>query len=176
MNDRHLKVLASVGLALGGALGLAGTFAPTASLRGLAWGIDGLALVMAAALLTVLFLRKGADLVAAGFMVFAVGQAVIVSGAASSLADSVPSFGAGTGMWAVALTLISIPGTFPLIVRVLGLVTAVLFAATAVQIFAGAQILPTSSPLPFFAYPIFVATLVGWIWTLLRANDGSPQK
>ena len=75
MNDRHLKVLASVGLALGGALGLAGTFAPTASLRGLAWGIDGLALVMAAALLTVLFLRKGADLVAAGFMVFAVGQA-----------------------------------------------------------------------------------------------------
>lgn len=53
--------LASVGLAVGGVLGLAGTFAPSASLRGLAWGIDGLALVMASALLAVLHFRKGHD-------------------------------------------------------------------------------------------------------------------
>jgi putative tryptophan/tyrosine transport system substrate-binding protein len=43
----------------------------------------------------------------------------------------------------------------------------VLFAATAVLIFAGVQvIMPTTSPLPFYAYPVFVATLGGWIWSL----------
>ena len=44
MNDRSLRVTASVGLAVGGTLGMAGTFASSASLRGLAWGIDGIAL------------------------------------------------------------------------------------------------------------------------------------
>ena len=150
-DDRPMRILASVGLAVGGGLGLAGTFAPTASLRGLAWGIDGLALVMASALLTLLFFRRGQDVVAAGFLVFAVGEGVILSVAAADLVASVPSFGAGTGLWAVALALISGPRTFPLLVRLLGLAASILFAATAGQIFMGAQILPTSSPLPLFA-------------------------
>ena len=66
MNDRQLRVLASIGLAVGGFLGMAGTFARSASLRGLAWGIDGVALVMASALLTLRFYRSGQDLVADG--------------------------------------------------------------------------------------------------------------
>ena len=174
MNDQRLNVLASVGLAVGGVLGMAGTFAPSASLRGLAWGIDGLGLVMAGALLTLVFYRKDDDLVASGFLVFTVGESIILSGAAMDLSASVPSFGAGSGMWAVALALISIPPAFPLIVRLLGLGTSILFAATALQIFAGVQLHPIASPLPFFAYPFFVATFFGWIWTLLK-TDGPPK-
>lgn len=173
MNDKRLRVLASVGLAVGGVLGMAGTFAPSASLRGLAWGIDGLSLVTAGALLTLVFYRKGDDLVASGFLVFTVGESMILSGAAMDLAASVPSFGAGSGLWAVALALISIPHAFPLIVRLLGLGTSILFAATALQIFAGVPLSPISSPLPFFAYPFFVATFFGWMWTLLQA-EGPP--
>jgi hypothetical protein len=124
-------------------------------------------------LLTLVFYRRDQDLVASGFLVFAVGEGIVLSGAATDLAASVPSCGAGAGMWAVALALISIPRALPLIVRLLGLGTAILFAATAGQIFAGVQILPTSSPLPFYAYPPFVATFVGWIWTLLK-TDGPP--
>jgi hypothetical protein len=71
------------------------------------------------------------------------------------------------------LILISSTGTFPPIVRLLGFVSALLFATTALRIFGGAEILPTTSPLPFFAYPVFVATFVGWIWTLLRVQDDS---
>jgi hypothetical protein len=41
---------------------MAGTFAPSASLRGLAWGIDGVGLVMAGAVLTLVFYRRGQDL------------------------------------------------------------------------------------------------------------------
>jgi hypothetical protein len=171
MNDKPLRVLASIGLAVGGALGMAGTFAPSSSLRGLAWGIDGVALVMASALLAVLFFRRGQDIVAAGFLVFAVGEGVILSGAAMDLAASVPSFGAGTGLWAMALALISGPKVFPCLVRFLGFAAAILFAVVSVQIFAGSQMItPLSRPLPFLAYPVFVATFVGWIWTLLQSD------
>ena len=102
-----------------------------------------------------------------GFLVFAIGEGIILSGAAMDLAASVPSFGAGSSLWAVALLLISGPRVFPSLVRILGLVAAVMFAATAVQIYAGVALLPITAPLPFYAYPVFVATLFGWIWTLL---------
>jgi hypothetical protein len=168
VNNRTLRNLAAVGLALGGVFGLAGTFAPSEGLRGLAWGVDGLGLVMASALLAVGYFRDGHDAIAAGFLVFAVGQGLVVSGAAMTLSDSVPSFGAGAGLWAVGLMLISVPKVFPLASRVLGITTSLLFAWTALRIFSGVELLPTSSPLPFYIYPVFVATLATWIWTLLK--------
>ena len=42
-----------------------------------------------------------------------------------------------------------------------------IFAVTAARIFWGEQLLPTSEPLPFFAYPFLVITFVGWILALL---------
>jgi hypothetical protein len=119
VSNKGLRVLASVGLAVGGVFGMAGTFAPSASLRGLVWGIDGVGLIMAGALLTLAFYRKGQDLVASGFLVFVVGEGLVLSGAAMDLAASVPSFGAGTSLWALALVLISIPRVFPVPVRLL---------------------------------------------------------
>ena len=168
MNDKLLRVLASIGLGVGGALGMAGTFAPSDSLRGVVWGIDGIALVMACSLLTLRFFRMGQEIVAAGFLVFAIGESLLVSGAAMDLVQSAPSFGGGVGLWTAGLLLISTPHAFPMAVRLLGLVAAVLFAATAFRIFAGTQITALSQPLPFFAYPVLVATFVGWIVTLLK--------
>jgi hypothetical protein len=171
VNDKNLRVLAAIGLAVGSVFGMAGTLVSTASLRGLAWGIDGVGLVMAGALLTLVFFRQGQDLVASGFLVFTVGQGLILSGAAMDLAASAPSFGAGASLWALALALISMPRVWPLAVRLLGFFAAILFGATAAQIFAGVPIMPTTSPLPFYAYPVLVATLVGWIWTLVKADN-----
>jgi hypothetical protein len=175
MDDRRLRRIASGGLAVGAVFGMAGSFAPSPPLRGLAWGIDGIALVMAGALLTIWFFRGGRDVVAAGFLVFVVGESLILSSAAMELSASTPVFGAGASLWALALVLISVPPAFQPLVRLLGLLAAVLFAATALQIFAGAQITPTTSPLPFDAYPVFVATLGGWIWTLLRIEGTSSR-
>ena len=164
-------MLASIGLALGGAFGMAGTFVPSASLRGLAWGIDGVALVMAGALLTVVFYRRGRDIAASGFLVFTVGQSLILSVAATDPAAGIPSFGAGIALWAMGLVMIGIAPVFPLPVRVLGGVAALLFGVTAAQIFAGAQITPLTSPLPAFAYPVLVLTFVGWIWSLMKGEE-----
>jgi hypothetical protein len=165
---RSLNLLAAAGLVLGGLFGMLGTLVAQTSLRGILWGIDGSALVMAASLLALIYFRKGNDLVAAGFLVFAIGQGLIVSGAAASLSASVPSFAAGAALWAVGLLLICVPREFAVWTRVLGLVSAILFAFTSARIFWGARLLPTSSPLPYFAYPFLVLTFVGWIWTLLR--------
>lgn len=174
VSDKGLRILASNGLAVGGVLGMAGTFAPTASARGLAWGIDGVALVVASVVLTLVFYRRAQDLVASGFLVFAIGEALILSSAGMDLTASAPAFGAGTSLWASGLVLISIPRVFPLGVRILGFVAAVLFSVTALQIFTGMPITALSSPLPFFAYPVLVATFVGWIWILLKP-EGSQN-
>lgn len=175
MGDWGLRVLASTCLAVGGVLGMAGTFAPTASLRGIAWGIDGVALVVAGAVLTILFFRSGHDLLAAGFLVFAMGQSLVLSTAAMDVAAGTPVFGAGIGLWAASLALVGIPGVFPFAIRGLGWVAAALFGATAVQIFTGVPLTPVTAPLPFQAYPFLVVTFAGWIATLLKAERTSDS-
>jgi hypothetical protein len=92
------------------------------------------------------------------------------------LETSIPSFGAGSVLWAMALALISLPPVFPFLVRTLGLIAASMFASTALQIFSGEHLTPVSSPLPFFAYPFFVATFVGWIWTLFNIPGPLPPE
>lgn len=159
-------------LVVGALLGLAGSFAPSAALRGLAWGIDGTVLVVAAALLVVHCLQQNLQSVAAGFLVFIAGQTLVLSGSAMSLEASSPLFAAGAALWAAALVLISVPGVMPLPVRILGGVAALLFAATALQVFAGRGLTPLSEPLPFFAYPVFVLTLFGWAWWCLNPRPG----
>ena len=163
-----MNIAAAAGLALGTVFGMAGTFATQPNLQAALWAIDSVGLVMAAALLSLKFFRKGNDLVAAGFLVFAIGEGVMLSGTAAGPAGSVPSFAAGAALWAAALLLISIPREFAVGIRLVGIVASILFAITAGRIFWGEQVLPTSSPLPFFAYPVLVLTFLGWIWTLLR--------
>jgi hypothetical protein len=167
--------VAAAGLGIGALLGLAGTLVARASLRQMLWTIDGVALVVASALLAVKFLRRGRDGVAAGFLVFAIGESLLVSGTAAGLAGSVPSFGGGVALWAAGLLLTSIPKEFPLWVRLVGILAALLFAVVAARIAWGEPVLPTSSPLPFYAYPFLVATLVGWMWHLIRGTNGGPR-
>lgn len=168
MNESRPSPIAPVCLVVGGVLGLSGSFAPSASLRGLAWGIDGVALIVAAALLAIHFLRSGEDTVAAGFLVYITGQTLVTSGSALSLEASAPSFGVGAGLWAAALLLVSAPNVMPKAVRAIGCVAALLLAATALQILAGRSLTPLSEPLPFFAYPFLVFTLFGWAWWCRR--------
>jgi hypothetical protein len=165
MSSKQTRGVIVIALVTGAVLGLAGSVVPSASLRGVLWGIDGTALVVAAALLTLHYWRQGNDLVAGGFLVFAIGEGVILSGAAMNpITGSIPSFGAGASLWGAALILVSTPRVFPMIVRVLGLIASLLLLITAMQIFSGAALTPLSKPLPFFAYPFLVLTLLGWAW------------
>src|SRR5215213_1031105 len=162
-----INMVAASGLALGAVFGMAGTFMAQPILQALSWAFDSSALVMAGVLLAMKYAKLGHDLVAAGFLVFAIASGVMLSGTAAGPAASVAAFAAGAALWSVALLLISIPRHFAAPVRLLGLVSALLFVTTAARIFAGEPLLPTSGPLPFYAYPFLVMTFIGWIWSLL---------
>lgn len=166
----NLDIVAAIGLAIGGALGLAGTFVASAELRETLWAIDGVALVVAAALLTMKYQRQGNDCVAAGFLTFVAGESLLLAGNAAGLEASVPAYAGGISLWAAALVLISAPKTFALWMRLTGLIAALLFAVSVGKILWGAPLLPTSSPLPAAGYPFLVLTFVGWIWNLLKSE------
>ena len=166
-----LDRIAAVGLMLGAGFGLAGTLVTSTQVQASLWAIDSVALVVATSLLALRYFRAGVDVVAGGFLVFAIGEGVLLSGTAAGPTDSVPAFAAGIALWAAALVLISAPRQLPGWLRVLGGAAAFLFAITAGRIYAGEVLLPTSSPLPFFAYPFLVATLLGWAWTLVRGES-----
>ena len=163
-----LNRVACLGLALGGVFGIAGTLVAAANLRAAFWALDAVGLVAAASILALSYFRGDKLAVASGFLVFAIGEAVILSGTATSLDASVPAFAAGTALWSAALLLISVPKEFLIWTRLAGIIAAVLFATGAAQIFWGVPLTPLSRPLPFFGYPFLVLTFAGWVWTSLK--------
>ena len=173
MRDERLHNVASAGLVIGALLGMAGSFAPSAGLRGLAWGTDGVALVVASALLSLHYVRRGDAQLAAGFLVFLAGETLILSGSAMDLRASAPSFAAGAALWSASLALVSTSTIMPRLVRVTGAIAAILFAVTAARIFGGAGLTPLSEPLPFYGYPFLAATLFGWAWVHARWTSRS---
>ena len=165
---RALDRIAALGLLAGATFGLAGTLVGSPYAQACLWAIDSVGLVVATSLLSLKYFRAGVDIIAGGFLVFPVGEGVLLSGPAAGPGGSVPAFAAGTALWAAALALISAPRQLPAWLRPVGIVAACLFAVTAARIYAGEALRPTSSPLPFFGYPLLVATLLGWAWMLVH--------
>jgi len=172
---QNSDIVIVVGLILGAALGIGGTLVSSDALRQFFWLIDGVGVVVATALLAVRFLRSGDDTVAAGFIVFALGETLLISGTAAGLDTSVPSFGGGVALWAAGLVLINSPGTLALWIRGVGFVGALLFGIVAARIFLGEHLLPISSPLPYFAYPFVVLNFIGWSVTVLKRGRVAPD-
>jgi len=119
-------------------------------------------------LLTMRYFRKGSDCIAAGFLTFTAGQSLLLAGNAAGLQASVPSYVGGVTLWSAGLIMISAPREFGLWMRLTGLVAAALFVISALRMIWGADLLPTSSPLPALGYPFLVVTFGGWIWTLVK--------
>ena len=169
MSETGAGKIAAIALVTGALLGMAGSFAPSDSSRSLLWGLDGIALVVGSALLVVLHARRSRDLFAAGSLVFGFGQTLVLACSAMDLHAGAPLFGAGTGLWAAGLAIVSTArGPLPVFVRATGIVAAVLLAWVAVTILSGGALSPLSRPLPFFAYPFLAATLVGWAWVFRK--------
>jgi len=168
--NRRRNRLAAAGLAVGAICGMAGSFVDHEVLRHILWMIDGVSIIVGVALLAVEHFRAGNDTVAAGFLVFLAGQALVLSGAAASLEAGNAGFAGGIAVWAAALLMISSTTTFPWWSRVTGAVAAALFIVSAVQIGRGVPIAATSAPLPSAGYPFLVLTFAGWIRTLLAGE------
>ena len=174
--QKRLKVVVLAGLFLGAVLGMAGTLVSSPILRDELWAIDSTALVVSTVVLALYFFRQGCDAVAAGFLVYAIGEAVMLGGTASPLAASVPAFAAGTALWAAGLALTSGPPVMPIWSRGSGAVAAILFGYTSLRIFAGMPLTPLSRPFPYFAYPFLVLTFAGWFWKTASTGESGTGK
>src|SRR5262245_7634818 len=164
--DKTIDNVTMLGLALGAILGPVGTLVPDAGVQALLWAIDGAGLVMAATLLCLRYFRQSNDIVAAGFLVFALGGGVLMSGRVGG-----PAYATGVALWSLALFLTSLPRQFALPIRIVGIAGAILFVIVAARVYLGEALSPTASPLPFLAYPLLVLTLIGWIWTVWRERN-----
>lgn len=160
---RNLRILAVAGLIAGGALGMAGSIVTSDHVRAVCWAIDAVGVIIATTIMALTLARSGRLEVAAGFLIYVIGESVMLGGTAMSLEASVPAFAAGTALWSVGLTLISVPRVFAIWARLAGLTSAVLFGIVSLTIFRGIPLTPITRPLPFFAYPFLVVTFIGWI-------------
>lgn len=173
--QKPLRIVVLAGLILGAVLGMAGTLVTSDVLRAELWAIDGTALVVSTVLLALYFFRQGCDGVAAGFLVYAIGEAVMLGGTAGALTASVPAFAAGTALWAAGLALTSWPPVMPIWSRATGAVAAILFGFTSMRIFAATALTPLSKPFPYFAYPFLVLTFAGWFWKTVKTREGDAR-
>jgi uncharacterized membrane protein (UPF0136 family) len=166
MKEASLLNTAVIGLLIGCIFGMAGSFVPSDIGRTLLWAIDGCGITLATALLTIYFSKKEHDILAAGFLLFTIAETVVFLSSAGNINGNITGFGVGSCLWALAIVVISSQKVFPLVVRCIGIISAVLFAIVAFLIFTGHPVNGLTKPLPFFAYPFFTATLVGWAWSL----------
>ncbi|MCT2576082.1 MULTISPECIES: hypothetical protein [unclassified Mesorhizobium] len=113
---------------------MTGTFDASDALRETLWTIDGVGIVVAAALLTMKYQRLGNDLVAAGFLTFLAGESLLLAGNAAGLQVSVPSYAGAIALWAAGLVMVSAQANFALWMRLPAFVAAVLFAVSVLMI------------------------------------------
>jgi hypothetical protein len=169
---RNVRILAVVGLIAGGVLGMAGSVVAAQEVRAVCWAIDSVGVIIATAILALTFVRSGRMEVAVGFLIYTLGEGVMLGGTAMSLEASVPAFAAGTALWSAGLVLVSVPRVFAIWTRGAGLIAAVLFGIVSLSIFRGVPLTPIAHPLPFFAYPFLVLTFAGWVWAIVKQGSG----
>jgi hypothetical protein len=169
--SRNLRILAILGLIAGGVLGMAGSMVTAEHVRAVCWGIDGTGVIVATTILACTYIRSGRLEIGVGFLVYAIGESVMLTGTAASLDASVPAFAAGTALWSAGLALTSVPREFAVWTRLSGLAGAVLFGIVSLMIFSGKPLTPIARPLPFFAYPFLVLTFIGWIVAIAKLKD-----
>lgn len=167
--NRSQNLLAAVGLAIGALFGMGGSFIPDPTMQIASYEISSIALTAACALLAIKFIRDEKDFIATGFLLLAIGEAVMTAGAALGSTGGQASFGAGMALYVPAFLFISIPKGFPVWARFTGIAASVPFLIAASKIFLGQVVLSTST-LPGVGYGLLTITIVGWILFLLREN------
>ena len=146
------KVIATVGLAIGAIFGVSGSiFVDPPVLQIALYEISSVALVSVAVFLAVKYLKENLDLLATGFFIFAIGEAIMTVGSPLGVVGGQPSFGAGMALYVPGLLCISLAKGFPAVVRFTGVAASIPFAIAASKIFLGREVLSTS-PWPGAGY------------------------
>ena len=172
--NRTTNFLASIGLAVGAIFGVSGSVITEPTLQIALYEISSIGLLVACVLLAIKFIRQKNDFIGTGFLLFAIGEAVMSAGVALGQMEGQASFGAGMALYVPALLFISIPKGFPLWTRITGVAASIPFTIAASTIFLGGQAL-SSSPVVGAGYGLLVLTNIGWILTLIKEKEVESQ-
>ncbi|HTK19124.1 MAG TPA: hypothetical protein VL442_06415 [Mucilaginibacter sp.] len=137
MKKEPILTIAAIGFLTGCVLGMTGSFVPSDIARSILWAIDSSGIILASALLALYLSKKGQDIAAAGFIIFAIAESIVFASSSVDLNASLSAFAAGVFLWALSIAVVSSQKVFPIFLRCTGIITALLFAITAFQIFMG---------------------------------------
>ena len=156
------------GLVVGALLGFGGNFFDPGAVQDLLYAVSSTGLIAASALLAVERARVGSVFTAAGFALFALGEARLLNPTGAPGGEA--SFAAGVLLCAAALLLIGMSTWAPYWVRIVGWMSAVPFATHALAFLGGADVDSTGA-LAGIAYALLTLTIVGWVLTVLRPKS-----
>ena len=173
--SKLMNYIIAIGFAVGASFGMAGSMVTDHITQMMFYEISSVGLIVAAVLISGKYAKENSEFVAAGFILFAIAEAVMTAGTASNTTSgSQPSFGAGMALYVPSLLLISIQRTFATFIRATGILTSIPFAIASAKIFMGGEV-PETSILPSIGYTLLTITIVGWIWTILRKQKSLYQ-
>ena len=105
---------------------------------------------------------------AAGFLVFSIGEGLMLSGTAQPFDAMVPAFCAGAGLWAAGLLLTPGSQTFALWIRVVSVIAAISCDNLDKNLRGRAHPCRTPFRCPRSDIRFWFSLFVGWVWTLMR--------
>jgi hypothetical protein len=161
------------GLAVFVVLGLVGSVPEEGPLQDLLHAVSSIGLTVAAALLALREARRGADLVAAGFAIFAVAEIIIWVGGGTAGPTSEAPLAAATLFYVPALLLISAPSRFALWARAAGALAAVPFGIHAVVFVLGGN---SAEILEIAGYLLLSVAVVGWVTDVVRSTRAADGR
>ena len=173
--SRSSNYLTISGLAIGVIFGLSGSFVSGPNLQIVLYEISSLGFMVGTVLMTLKFFRQNEDLVAAGFLLLTIAEAVMSGGNALGQVGGQASFGAGMAMYVPSFLLICLPKVLPTWVRVTGIATTIPFAIAASIIFSGGQVLSTDA-LPGIGYGMLSLSFIGFIITLIKEHAAEGKE
>jgi hypothetical protein len=160
------RVIIAGGLLVGVVLGMAGNIPTEGWLQNLLFAVSSIGLTVAGVLLVLREARRGADLVAAGFAIFAVAEILIWVGGGTTGPASEAPFAAATLFYVPALLLISAPPRFSLWARAAGALAALPFSIHAVVFLLGGN---PAEVLQIAGYLLLSVTVIGWAVDVVRS-------
>ena len=160
------RVIIAGGLLVGVVLGMAGNVPTGSWLQNLLFAVSSIGLTVAGVLLVLRETRRGADLVAAGFAIFAVAETIIWVGGGTTGPVSEAPFAAATLFYVPALLLISAPPRFAFWARAAGALAAVPFGIHAVVFLLSGT---PSEGLQIAGYLLLSVAVIGWAMDVVRS-------
>ena len=91
---RQTNIVAAIGLFIGAFFGFSGMLFTQPDVQVGLFVVSGIGLTTGLAMLATKFLREGQDLIATGFLLFAIGEAIITAGTAADVQTGEATFGA----------------------------------------------------------------------------------